>query len=105
VFGLLVAVYALFVALFTAAHGVEKLGNALVMPVPLALFPVMLCLFPLWAGPHGFNWALAGEILLVLTWNLVNVHHRSPVRLWLSGLILLAVANCILNLLSATYAN
>ena len=104
VFGLLVAVYALFVIQFTAVHGVEKLGNALVLPVPLALVPVMLCLFPLWAGPHAFNWVLAGEMLLVLTWNLVNVHHRSPVRLWFSGLILLAVANGILNLLFARFA-
>ena len=104
VFGLLVAVYALFVILFTVAHGVEKLGNALVMPVPLALVPVMLCLFPLWAGPHAFNWVLAVEMALVLSWNLVNVHHRLPVRLWFSGLILLAAANCILNLLLPRFA-
>lgn len=103
VFGLLVAVYALFVIQFTAAHGVEKLGNALVMPVPLALVPVMLCLFPHWAGPHGFNWVLAGEMLLVLAWNLVNVHHRFAARVWVSGLILLAVTNCILNLLFARF--
>jgi len=105
VFGLLVAVYALFVIQFTAAHGVEKLGNALVLPVPLALVPVMLCLFPIWAGPHAFNWVLAVEMALVLSWNLVNVHHRLSVRLWLSGLILLAVANGVLNLLFATFAH
>ena len=104
VFGLLVAVYALFVILFTSAHGVEKLGNALVMPAPLLLFPVMICLFPVWAGPHAFNWVLAGEMGLVLSWNLVNVRFRRPVRLWLSGLVLLALANCVLNLLFAGFA-
>jgi len=103
VFGLLVAMYALFVILFTSTHGVEKLGNALVMPVPLLLYPVLLCLFPIWAGPHAFNWILAGEMALVLSWNLVNVHFRRPVRLWFSGLILLALANCVLNLLFARF--
>ena len=100
---MLVAVYALFVILFTNAHGVDKLGNALVMPVPLLLYPVMICLFPIWAGPHGFNWVLAGEMALVLSWNLVNVHFRRPVRLWFSGLILLAVTNSVLNLLFARF--
>jgi len=103
VFGLLVAVYALFVILFTNAHGVDKLGNALVMPVPLLLYPVMICLFPIWAGSHGFNWVLAAEMALVLSWNLVNVHFRRPVRLWFSGLILLALTNCVLNLLFARF--
>jgi len=104
VFGLLVAVYALFVVRFTADHGLDKLGSALVMPVPLVLFPVMLCLFPFWAGPHGFNWALAGEILVFLTWNIVSARRRYPVRVWLWGLILLAVSNCILNLPFPTFA-
>jgi len=103
VFILLVAVYALFVVLFTTAHGADTLANALVMPVPLLLYPVMICLFPIWGGPHGFNWILAGEMALVLSWNLVNVHFRRPVRLWFCGLILLALANCVLNVLFAKF--
>ena len=101
---MLVIAYALFVVLFTAAHGIGKLGNALAMPVPLALVPVMFCLFPVWAGDPWSNWALAGEMMLFVAWNLLSVHHRFSARLWVAGLISVPAVNFVLNLLFVKFA-
>jgi len=103
VLGLLVAGYALFVVLFTAAHGADKLGNALVLPISAVLFAIMICLFPIWAGHHDFNWVLAIMMVMFLVYNIVSARRRLPAKVWLTGLISVPVVNCLLNLLFAKF--
>jgi len=103
VFGLLVSGYALFVLLFTAAHGVEKLGSALALPVSAVLFSVMICLFPIWAGHHNFNWVLAIMMVMFLAYNITSARRRFPAKVWLTGLLLVPAVNCLLNLLFAKF--
>jgi len=104
VLGLLIAGYALLVVLFTAVHGVDKFGNALALPVSAVLFAIMICLFPIWAGHHDFNWVLAVMLVMFLAWNITCAHRRCPAKIWLFGLISVPVINCILNLLFAKFA-
>lgn len=102
-FGLLVSGYALFVVLFTAAHGSEVLGSALALPVSAVLFSVMICLFPIWAGHHAFNWVLAVMMVMFLAYNIISARRRCPAKIWLIGLISVPVINCLLNLLFAKF--
>ena len=103
VLSLLLTGYALFVILFTAVHGREALPSALALPVSAVLFAIMICLFPIWAGHHDFNWVLAIMMVMLLTYNIVSARRRLSAKVWLAGLISVPVVNCLLNLLFAKF--
>jgi hypothetical protein len=97
------SVYVLFVILFTAVHGAGSLQSALALPVSAVLFAIMICLFPIWAGHHDFNWVLAIMLVMFLAYNIVCARRRCPAKIWLFGLISVPVVNCVLNLLFAKF--
>ena len=103
VLSVVLAGYVPFVILFTAVHGAGSLPSALALPVSAVLFAFLICLFPIWAGHHDFNWVLAIMMIMFLVWNFACAHCRCPARVWLAGLVSVPVINCLLNLLFAKF--
>jgi hypothetical protein len=99
VLSLLLVVYAAWVVYFTTTNGVEELGNALLMPVPVLLFFFFISAFPFWAVNHPtLGWVfLIAEFILFLLWGFVCVRRQYRPRVFALGLLVFAAINLTLN--------
>lgn len=107
VFGLVVAMYACFVIAITAGNGIGELGNALLIPVPLAIFFFVMSAFPFWAVNYPIaGWVVfIGEFVLILAWAVVRVRRRYRPRALLWGFLVLAATNLTLNFTFPNWAD
>lgn len=99
--------YVIFVAYFTSVNGIEQLGNALLIPVPVVVFFFCMSAFPFWAIHHeAAAWSVfICELIFVVVWAVVCARRHYRPRVLVGALLAVAAINLTLNFVFPNWAD